>query len=162
MLVKTWGNLDSFFLCRPNLNGAIVPADSAQPHMKETISNIHTRLDHLYNRTQVSCIFLFLQSLYSEAKCKDRQFYSVWTFSCSGSWPDPAHHQQPPGERRGQWAGWSGQRRRKWRKPAEQSEGRDTDGAGEEGVFVLLRLPGEAQIKHYLYFEIVIFWWQSL
>ncbi|XP_049611976.1 EMILIN-1-A [Syngnathus scovelli] len=35
------------------LNGAIVPADSAQPHMKETINNINTKLDHLYNRTQV-------------------------------------------------------------------------------------------------------------
>ncbi|XP_061560803.1 EMILIN-1-A [Phycodurus eques] len=35
------------------LNGAIVPADSAQPHMKETINDIHTKLDHLYNRTQV-------------------------------------------------------------------------------------------------------------
>lgn len=37
----------------PGLNGAIVPADSAQPHMKETINNIQTKLDHLYNRTQV-------------------------------------------------------------------------------------------------------------
>ncbi|XP_077591576.1 EMILIN-1-A [Stigmatopora nigra] len=35
------------------LNGAVVPADSAQPHMKETINNINTKLDHLYNRTQV-------------------------------------------------------------------------------------------------------------
>ncbi|XP_061890658.1 EMILIN-1-A isoform X2 [Entelurus aequoreus] len=35
------------------LNGAIVPADSAQPHMKETINNIHNKLDHLYNKTQV-------------------------------------------------------------------------------------------------------------
>uniref|UniRef100_A0A3P8T717 Elastin microfibril interfacer 1a n=1 Tax=Amphiprion percula TaxID=161767 RepID=A0A3P8T717_AMPPE len=38
---------------RPGLNGAIVPADSAQPHMKETINSIQTKLDHLYNRTQV-------------------------------------------------------------------------------------------------------------
>ncbi|XP_044026313.1 EMILIN-1a [Siniperca chuatsi] len=37
----------------PGLNGVIVPADSAQPHMKETINNIQTKLDHLYNRTQV-------------------------------------------------------------------------------------------------------------
>ncbi|KAM3602487.1 uncharacterized protein V6R79_005068 [Siganus canaliculatus] len=37
----------------PGLNGANVPADSAQPHMKETINNIQTRLDQLYNRTQV-------------------------------------------------------------------------------------------------------------
>ncbi|XP_023286034.1 EMILIN-1-like [Seriola lalandi dorsalis] len=37
----------------PSLNGAIVPADSAQPHMKETINSIQTKLDHLYNRTQV-------------------------------------------------------------------------------------------------------------
>uniref|UniRef100_A0A3Q1EIF1 Elastin microfibril interfacer 1a n=1 Tax=Acanthochromis polyacanthus TaxID=80966 RepID=A0A3Q1EIF1_9TELE len=38
---------------RPGLNGAIVPADSAQPHMTETINSIQTKLDHLYNRTQV-------------------------------------------------------------------------------------------------------------
>ncbi|XP_038582579.1 EMILIN-1a [Micropterus salmoides] len=37
----------------PGLNGAIVPADSAQPHMKETINTIQTKLDHLYNRTQI-------------------------------------------------------------------------------------------------------------
>ncbi|XP_028996073.1 EMILIN-1a [Betta splendens] len=37
----------------PELNGAVVPADSAQPHMKETINSIQTKLDHLYNRTQV-------------------------------------------------------------------------------------------------------------
>lgn len=37
----------------PGLNGAVVPADSAQPQMKETINNIQTKLDHLYNRTQV-------------------------------------------------------------------------------------------------------------
>ncbi|TKS75846.1 EMILIN-1 Elastin microfibril interface-located protein 1 [Collichthys lucidus] len=37
----------------PGLNGAVVPADSAQPHMKETINTIQTKLDHLYNRTQV-------------------------------------------------------------------------------------------------------------
>lgn len=37
----------------PGLNGVIVPADSAQPHMKETINNIQTKLDQLYNRTQV-------------------------------------------------------------------------------------------------------------
>nr|XP_020472658.1 EMILIN-1-like isoform X2 [Monopterus albus] len=37
----------------PGLQGAVVPADSAQPHMKETINNIQTKLDHLYNRTQV-------------------------------------------------------------------------------------------------------------
>ncbi|XP_039981709.1 EMILIN-1a [Xiphias gladius] len=36
----------------PGLSGSIVPADSAQPHMKETINNIQTKLDHLYNRTQ--------------------------------------------------------------------------------------------------------------
>lgn len=41
-------------LYRPGLNGAIVPADSAQPHMKETINSIQTKLDHLYNRTQVN------------------------------------------------------------------------------------------------------------
>ncbi|XP_035473482.2 EMILIN-1a [Scophthalmus maximus] len=35
------------------LSGAIVPADSAQPHMKETINSIQNKLDHLYNRTQV-------------------------------------------------------------------------------------------------------------
>ncbi|XP_028253912.1 EMILIN-1-A [Parambassis ranga] len=35
------------------LSGAIIPADSAQPHMKETINSIQTKLDHLYNRTQV-------------------------------------------------------------------------------------------------------------
>ncbi|XP_069014776.1 EMILIN-1-A [Embiotoca jacksoni] len=37
----------------PGLNGVIVPADSAQPYMKETINNIQNKLDHLYNRTQV-------------------------------------------------------------------------------------------------------------
>ncbi|XP_015247385.1 PREDICTED: EMILIN-1-like [Cyprinodon variegatus] len=37
----------------PSLNGATVPADSAQPFMKETISSIQTKLDQLYNRTQV-------------------------------------------------------------------------------------------------------------
>ncbi|XP_053301001.1 EMILIN-1a [Pleuronectes platessa] len=37
----------------PGLNGALVPADSAQPRMKDTINNIQTKLDHLYNRTQV-------------------------------------------------------------------------------------------------------------
>ncbi|KAM7368237.1 hypothetical protein PAMP_014477 [Pampus punctatissimus] len=37
----------------PGLNGIIVPADSAQPHMKETINIIQTKLDQLYNRTQV-------------------------------------------------------------------------------------------------------------
>ncbi|KAM6914937.1 EMILIN-1-A [Xenentodon cancila] len=37
----------------PGLSGSIVPADSAQPHMKETINSIQTKLDHLYNRTQV-------------------------------------------------------------------------------------------------------------
>lgn len=42
------------FLCRTGLNGAIVPADSAQPLMKETINSIQTKLDHLYNRTQVN------------------------------------------------------------------------------------------------------------
>lgn len=44
----------SHFLCRTDLNGAIVPADSAQPLMKETINSIQTKLDHLYNRTQVN------------------------------------------------------------------------------------------------------------
>ncbi|XP_041831732.1 EMILIN-1a [Melanotaenia boesemani] len=29
------------------------PSDSAQPHMKDTINSIQTKLDHLYNRTQV-------------------------------------------------------------------------------------------------------------
>uniref|UniRef100_H3DPC3 Elastin microfibril interfacer 1a n=1 Tax=Tetraodon nigroviridis TaxID=99883 RepID=H3DPC3_TETNG len=37
------------FLCRTGLSGAIVPADSAQ----ETINSIQTKLDHLYNRTEV-------------------------------------------------------------------------------------------------------------
>ncbi|KAM3860930.1 EMILIN-1-A [Diretmus argenteus] len=37
----------------PGLNGASTPADAAQPQMKETIHNIQTRLDQLYNRTQV-------------------------------------------------------------------------------------------------------------
>uniref|UniRef100_A0A667ZNG3 Elastin microfibril interfacer 1a n=1 Tax=Myripristis murdjan TaxID=586833 RepID=A0A667ZNG3_9TELE len=37
----------------PGLNGASIPSDAAQPHMKETINNIQTRLDQLYNRTQV-------------------------------------------------------------------------------------------------------------
>ncbi|KAA8583449.1 hypothetical protein FQN60_015995, partial [Etheostoma spectabile] len=37
----------------PGLNGGAAPADSAQPHMKETINSIQTRLDQLYNRTQV-------------------------------------------------------------------------------------------------------------
>lgn len=41
------------FRCRPGLNGAVVPADAAQPLMKETISSIQNKLDHLYNRTQV-------------------------------------------------------------------------------------------------------------
>uniref|UniRef100_A0A8C7YF19 Elastin microfibril interfacer 1a n=1 Tax=Oryzias sinensis TaxID=183150 RepID=A0A8C7YF19_9TELE len=36
-----------------DLTGVVIPADSAQGHMKETIHNIHTKLDHLYNRTQV-------------------------------------------------------------------------------------------------------------
>lgn len=43
-------------LCRTGLSGSIIPADSAQPHMKETISSIQTKLDHLYNRTQVNSI----------------------------------------------------------------------------------------------------------
>lgn len=42
------------FRCRPGLNGAVVPADAAQPLMKETISSIQNKIDHLYNRTQVS------------------------------------------------------------------------------------------------------------
>ncbi|XP_034755786.1 EMILIN-1a isoform X2 [Etheostoma cragini] len=37
----------------PGLNGGAAPADSAQPHMKETINSIQTKLDQLYNRTQV-------------------------------------------------------------------------------------------------------------
>uniref|UniRef100_A0A8C6X024 Elastin microfibril interfacer 1a n=1 Tax=Neogobius melanostomus TaxID=47308 RepID=A0A8C6X024_9GOBI len=37
----------------PDLTGAIIPSDSAQPHMKETINNIQNKLDHLYNRTEV-------------------------------------------------------------------------------------------------------------
>lgn len=37
----------------PGLNGAVVPADAAQPLMKETISSIQNKIDHLYNRTQV-------------------------------------------------------------------------------------------------------------
>ncbi|XP_053736504.1 EMILIN-1a isoform X1 [Synchiropus splendidus] len=45
--------IDSINQKIPNLNGAIVPSDSAQPHMKETINNIQSKLDHLYNRTQV-------------------------------------------------------------------------------------------------------------
>lgn len=44
------------FLCRTGLSGAIIPSDSAQPHMKETINSIQTKLDHLYNRTQVNSI----------------------------------------------------------------------------------------------------------
>lgn len=128
--------------------------------MKETINNIQTKLDHLYNRTQVNGI----QSLYVELECKDRPFNPMWTFACSGPWPDLAQHQQPPGERRGQWTGRSGQGRR---KPAEHSEGGDTDGAGEKGVSVLLGLPGEAQYvkircvglrhKHYSNFVVAIF-----
>ena len=35
------------------MNGGRTPADAAQPHMKETITSIQTRLDQLYNRTQV-------------------------------------------------------------------------------------------------------------
>ncbi|XP_017287860.1 EMILIN-1a [Kryptolebias marmoratus] len=35
------------------LSGASIAADSAQPHMKETINSIQTKLDQLYNRTQV-------------------------------------------------------------------------------------------------------------
>uniref|UniRef100_A0A3B5LK73 Elastin microfibril interfacer 1a n=1 Tax=Xiphophorus couchianus TaxID=32473 RepID=A0A3B5LK73_9TELE len=34
-------------------SASTVPADSAQPFMKETINTIQTKLDHLYNRTQV-------------------------------------------------------------------------------------------------------------
>lgn len=37
----------------PDLTGALIPSDSAQPHMKETINNIQNKLDHLYNRTEV-------------------------------------------------------------------------------------------------------------
>ncbi|KAJ0027023.1 hypothetical protein NQD34_018023 [Periophthalmus magnuspinnatus] len=37
----------------PGLTGSIIPSDSAQPHMKETINNIQNKLDHLYNRTEV-------------------------------------------------------------------------------------------------------------
>lgn len=137
--------ISTLLLCRPGLNGAIVPADSAQPHMKETINSIQSKLDHLYNRTQVNSIWFFLQSLHLEFKCKDRLFYFMWTFGCSGPRPDPAQHQQPLSERRGQWTGRSGQRRRTWGKTAELSEGGDTDGAGEKSVSVLLFLPGEAQ-----------------
>lgn len=43
----------ALFPRRPGLNGAVVPADAAQPLMKETISSIQNKLDHLYNRTQV-------------------------------------------------------------------------------------------------------------
>ncbi len=130
--------------------------------MKETINDIQTRLDQLYNRTQVNSMSFFLLSLCSSCKCKDRPFYFMRTFTCSGSWPDLAQHQQPPGERRGQWAGWSGQRRRRnWGKPAEHSEGKDTDGAGEEGVPVLLCLPGETQhvkIRPQTQTLVVLFW----
>lgn len=51
--------ISTLLVCRPGLNGAVVPADSAQPHMKETINNIQTKLDQLYNRTQVTSTFLF-------------------------------------------------------------------------------------------------------
>lgn len=71
-----------FCLCRPSLNGAIVPADSAQhnPHMKETINSIQTKLDHLYNRTQVNKLL----SLCAEFKCKDYPSNHVWISACSG------------------------------------------------------------------------------
>ena len=52
--------ITSFPLYRPGLTGALVPADSAQPHMKDTINNIQNKLDHLYNRTQVRNKYLFL------------------------------------------------------------------------------------------------------
>ncbi|KAF0023132.1 hypothetical protein F2P81_023762 [Scophthalmus maximus] len=45
----TWGQCPRV---ASGLSGAIVPADSAQPHMKETINSIQNKLDHLYNRTQ--------------------------------------------------------------------------------------------------------------
>ncbi|KAM6964989.1 EMILIN-1-A [Aplochiton taeniatus] len=38
---------------RPGLNGVSVPADAAQPEMKETIHTIQNRLEQLYNRSQV-------------------------------------------------------------------------------------------------------------
>lgn len=128
-------------LCRTGLSGAIIPADSAQPHMKETISSIQTKLDHLYNRTQVNSIG-HITNLSAEVKVGEISFVFIQIFACSGPRPDSSQHQQPPGERREQRSGW---RVQGWREPAEHSETGDSDGAGEKGVSVLFRLPGKSQ-----------------
>lgn len=71
------------------------------------------------------------------------------SFCCLGPWSDPAHYQQPPGERTRQRTGWSNCWRR-WRRwePAEHTEGGHTHRAGEKSVSVLLCLPGTRQSKH--------------
>lgn len=69
-------------------------------------------------------------------------FVFMQIFARSGPRPDSSQHQQPPGERREQR---SGRRVQGWREPAQHSETGDSDGAGEKGVSVLLRLPGESQ-----------------
>ncbi|XP_026174099.1 EMILIN-1-A [Mastacembelus armatus] len=52
-LQKMQTTIDGINQKLPDLNGVVVPADAAQPHMKETINSIQNKLDHLYNRTQV-------------------------------------------------------------------------------------------------------------
>lgn len=65
-----------YSICRSGLNGGIVPADSAQPHMKETISNIQNKLDHLYNRTQVNCLH-FLKIVHCYTFCNLCKYWRV-------------------------------------------------------------------------------------
>lgn len=63
---KQLKKISALLLSRPGLNGAVVPADSAQPHMKETINSIQTKLDQLYNRTQVKSQHWLRNSHYME------------------------------------------------------------------------------------------------
>lgn len=67
------------FRCRPGLNGAIVPADAAQPLMKETISSIQNKIDHLYNRTQVSG----LHPLWEMTSAVATPFYILYMGICT-------------------------------------------------------------------------------
>lgn len=109
--------------------------------MKETINSIQTKLDHLYNRTQVNRIG-HIRDLSIEVKVSEISLVFMQTFACSGPRSDSSQYQQPLGERREQRSGRTVQ---EWRRPAEHSEAGDPYGAGEKGVSVLLRLPGESQ-----------------
>lgn len=105
--------------------------------MKETISSIQNKLDHLYNRTQVrglkpSCKI-------TSTACTSFYFLGGYLHT-QGPWPDAAQHKQPPGEWRRKWTGWRLAGRR---SSAEHSQRGDPHWAGEKSVPVLLSLPGE-------------------